>query len=357
MADVPHHRTNASTASFQFDNNSKPNSKGTNGHDKSQVQHFEEKTSSTLAKVSSAVFYAAASTAVILVNKIVLTTYHFPAFFFLALCQFLATSLVLLFLHAFRKVDLPRIDAALFRDIVPISMFYFGNVLSGLGGTASLNLPMFTVLRRFSIAMTMACEYYVLRKKPSSEVLLSVCAMVLGALVAAASDLSFDMVGYFMVLTNDVFTALSGVYMKKATSSLSPATSNKLAVLFYNSVFSAIALLCYLGCLCMHQLSTGQRTVYADIAEFSGWQDISFVYLFLSAALMGSVLNYSIVLCTAHNSALTTAVIGCLKNVLVTYYGILFMAGYVFNTLNFVGLNISIAGSLYYTYVIIFRKK
>ena len=200
-------------------------------------------------------------------------------------------------------------------------------------------------------------EYYVLRKKPSGEVLVSVCAMVMGALVAAASDLSFDLVGYSMVLANDVFTALSGVYMKKATSSLSAATSNKLGVLFYNSIFSSIALLSYLTLLSVQQSSSGQRTVVQEILAFEGWQDPAFVYCFLGAACMGSVLNYSIVLCTAHNSALTTAVVGCLKNVLVTYYGILFMSGYIFNMLNFVGLNISIVGSLYYTYVIMFRRK
>lgn len=252
-------------------------------------------------------------------------------------------------------MELPGLDPAVFRAIAPISLFYFGNVLAGLGGTASLNLPMFTALRRFSIALTMLGEYYVLHKKPSTEVVFSVLSMVLGALVAAASDLSFDLVGYCLVLANDVFTALSGVYLKKATNSA--ATSNKMGVLFYNSLFSAIALLCYLSLLSLQQSSAGQVTVVQDIMSFEGWQDPGFVYCFVCAAAMGSVLNYSIVLSTAHNSALTTAVIGCLKNVLVTYYGILFMAGYIFNFLNFIGLNISIAGSLYYTYVIMFRKK
>lgn len=356
MADARHHRSLVSNASEQLAEQRATTQKDLDTTGKPRAE-YEDKTSSFFAKMSSAAFYAAASTAVILVNKTVLSSYRFPAFYFLALSQFTTTALVLLFLSTFRKVDLPRLDGALFRDIVPISIFYFGNVLSGLGGTASLNLPMFTVLRRFSIAMTMACEYYVLRKKPSREVLLSVGAMVLGALVAAANDLSFDFVGYVMVLTNDVFTALSGVYMKKATSSLSPATSNKLGVLFYNSVFSGLALLCYMCLLSAQQLGGGQRTVIEDVAGFEGWHDPQFVALFVAAAFMGSVLNYSIVLCTANNSALTTAVIGCLKNVLVTYYGIIAMAGYIFNLLNFIGLNISIVGSLYYTYVIMFRRK
>lgn len=308
-----------------------------------------------LSRISSAAFYAVASTAVILVNKMVLTERGFPAFYFLALAQFVATSIVLLFLCAFGKVDLPRLDRTLFRDIIPISIFYLGNVLSGLGGTQSLNLPMFTVLRRFSIAMTMFGEYYILSRKPTQEVFLSVVGMVMGAIVAAFNDLSFDMMGYVMVLTNDVFTALSGVYMKKATNS--PKISNKIGVLFYNSVFSAIALIFYLSFLSFQQFTMGQRTVVEDILSFEGWKDISFIYLFMAAASMGSVLNYSIFLCTANNSALTTAVIGCLKNVAVTYYGMIFMSGYVFNLLNFVGLNISIVASLFYTYVILFRKK
>lgn len=47
------------------------------------------------------------------------------------------------------------------------------------------SLPMFTVLRRFSILMTMIAEFYILGINPSVAVQVSVYTMIFGALVAA----------------------------------------------------------------------------------------------------------------------------------------------------------------------------
>lgn len=49
------------------------------------------------------------------------------------------------------------------------------------------------------------------------------------------------------------------------------------------------------------------------VRSFPLWSDPKFVFTFVAAATMGSILNYSTFLCTVNNSALTTTVIGCLK--------------------------------------------
>jgi solute carrier family 35 len=308
-------------------------------------------------RVGSAFFYGVSSLAVIFVNKIILSEYQFPSFIFLAGAQFFSTSIILYTLSQMRKIELPSISRAVLREVAPISIMFFLNVVSGLGSTKSLNLPMFTALRRFSIFMTMAGEYYILGKEPTGAVVLSVAMMVGGAIVAAVNDLTFDPHGYALVLMNDVFTALSGIYLKRAMLS---DRFSKLGILFYNSLLSGffVALIFFVDYVqdwAYLPVSIHQKSMIAQVLAFDMWDSAWFTTLFVLATFLGTILNYATFLCTSINSPLTTTVVGCLKNVLTTYVGMFFMTGYHYTTLNSLGLNISIFGSLYYTYVNIFN--
>ncbi|PSN48088.1 UDP-sugar transporter UST74c [Blattella germanica] len=293
---------------------------------------------SMLVRVGSAALYGAASFLITVVNKTVLTTYHFPSYQVLGLGQMAATVVILFSCKKFGLVDFPRLDSSVFRKIWPLPLIYIGNLVFGLGGTKELSLPMLTVLRRFSILMTMIGELFFLSIRPSVAVQFSVYTMIAGAMIAASNDLAFSPIGYSLVLLNDAFTAANGVCMK---SKLDSAELGKFGLMFYNALFMLVP------ASVLAWVTGDLDNAYA----YPGWDNLLFVVQFVASCIMGCLLTYSIILCTMHNSALTTTVIGCLKNVCITYLGMIIGGDYVFSWVNFTGINVSVAGSLLYSWV------
>lgn len=91
--------------------------------------------------MGSALFYGATSVAVVFLNKMILSEYKFGDFVFVSLSQFVATVLALLVLHALRKVEIPMLTRGIFIEIAPVAGMFMGNVVSGLGSTRALSLP------------------------------------------------------------------------------------------------------------------------------------------------------------------------------------------------------------------------
>ena len=111
--------------------------------------------SELLKKILSALFYGVSSFMIMVVNKTVLTKYQFPSFQVLGIGQMIATVIILNVGRLLKIIQFPDLTSDTFRKIWPLPLMYLGNMVFGLGGTQNLSLPMMTVLRRFSILMTM----------------------------------------------------------------------------------------------------------------------------------------------------------------------------------------------------------
>jgi hypothetical protein len=249
----------------------------------------ESKGPGQFEKIFAALFYGFSSLAVILVNKIVMTSYKFPHFDVLATAQFFATSCVITVLINMKKVEVTPLSMSVFKEVFPITAMFLANVICGLGGTGQLNLPMFTALRRTSILMALIGQYFILNRGATHTELLSIFLMVGGAFFAAYYDLTYDPSGYFYVTINNIFTALSGIYMKKASIG---GKCNKNGILYYNSLFSLIAMSIYFlgehfyrhGNLEPSSIgaeSGGVDSVLDHLFAFDGWLKSDFVVTFI----------------------------------------------------------------------------
>ncbi|XP_075303446.1 nucleotide sugar transporter SLC35D2 isoform X2 [Opisthocomus hoazin] len=269
---------------------------------------------SALPRVLSALFYGTCSFLIVLVNKALLTAYSFPSPIFLGIGQMAATILILYVSKLNKIVHFPDFDKSIPVKLFPLPLIYVGNHISGLSSTGKL------------------------RKRYPLSIIVSVFAIILGAFVAAGSDLSFNLEGYTFVLLNDIFTAANGVYTKQK---IDPKELGKYGVLFYNACFMVIPTI-------IISFSTGD---FQQATHFQHWTNFLFVFQFLLSCFLGFLLMYSTVLCSHYNSALTTSVVGAIKNISIAYIGMLIGGDYIFSVLNFIGLNICMAGGLRYSFL------
>ncbi|KAK9847135.1 hypothetical protein WJX84_008518 [Apatococcus fuscideae] len=280
-------------------------------------------------KLMAALYYCGSSMTVQFMNKALFTTYgfHFPVTVALLQMLFIAPVCYL--------VARPPLELGLAKGAIPLATVNVLNVVCGLIGTGGLNVPMFIALRRLTLLCTILLERFILNKVHENATLGAVVIMISGALVAAATDLTFNAYGYAAVLFNDFLTA-SYLIMVKNTPAASALTTTGL--LFYNATLSLPLLM---GAV----WSSGE---WDGLWAYPLLPNPEFLAILMSSCALGLTINHSTFLCTRVNDPLSTSVAGSLKNVLMTFIGIWAFGDFRWQMWNVCGLAISMGGAVWY---------
>ncbi|KAL4571467.1 hypothetical protein LXL04_018227 [Taraxacum kok-saghyz] len=305
----------------------------------------------TRTGVYAAVSYMACAVLLIMFNKAALSSYKFPCANVITLFQMICSSTLLYILRC-RKIisfkgdnetqstkNIPGIFVSsntLIRTL-PLAISYLLYMLVSMESVRGVSVPMYTTLRRTTVAFTMIVEYVLTRQKYSIYVMGSVGIIIFGAFVAGARDLSFDAYAYAIVFSANICTA---IYLASIARIGKSSGLNSFGLMWCNGLICTPILLLW-------------TWVCGDLeltANFSHLSSLGFQVVMFLSCVMAFLLNYAVFLNTTLNSALTQTICGNLKDLFTIGLGWLLFGGLPFDLLNVVGQSLGFLGSCTYAF-------
>jgi len=290
-----------------------------------------------------ALAYGATSVTITFFNKAVLSVYDFKYSITLTLAQMLFCLVFLIAMKRFGVIRLVDFEWNTAKQVAPLAFFFVGMVLSGLAPLYYVNVPMYGALRRVTTFIVILGERFFLNKTTPTDEVLSVVFMVFGASVAGYGDLTFNLIGYVLVMINCVITALYLVYIAKTTAETKLDT---FGLMYYNNILSFPFVLVMAFVF-----------EYNDVINFPLASDYGFQICFVMSAVQAFLLNYFIFLCSTINSPLTTSITGQLKNILTTIFGLFAFGDVQISGLLISGLVLSTIASVWYAWIKLDQKR
>ncbi|XP_042225324.1 UDP-galactose/UDP-glucose transporter 7-like isoform X2 [Homarus americanus] len=286
---------------------------------------------------AAAVFYGVCSASMAFLNKGVINSYEFPFPFFIMACQMLVTVVFLEILITLGKISLPAYTwRSAYMFLAPSLGYAFHATLS-LMALQGMNIPMYGAVKRCTPLVNLILSVVILHRPfPSVTLISSILIITTGCFVAVLGDLTFDTFAYTM----GGFSVLAqGLYL----TLVQQCAENKL------STWEILQLNSYntLGPFIISSVLMGEPEAIVQNRYIT---DAGFHFTFWTLVCMGAVLNYSLFLCTALNSALTTSLVSVAKSAIQTLVGFFVFGGVKYHPLNIAGIVMNTVGGFMYTY-------
>ncbi|OWM68750.1 hypothetical protein CDL15_Pgr024937 [Punica granatum] len=172
----------------------------------------------------SGIAYCISSCSMILLNKVVLTSYNFNAGISLMFYQNLICSVVVILLGVSGAVSVEKLNWKLIRVWIPVNVIFVGMLVSGMYSLKYINIAMVTILKNVTNIMTAIGEFYIFRKHQNQKVWMALFLMIISAVSGGITDLSFDATGYTWQILNCVLTASYSLTLRRVMDKAKPLT-------------------------------------------------------------------------------------------------------------------------------------
>lgn len=174
----------------------------------------------------SGMAYCLCSCSMILLNKIVLSSYNFDAGISLMCYQNLVSVVIVYALSATGIITTEPISWKLVFIWFPVNLIFVGMLVSSIFSLKYMNVAMVTILKNITNLITAVGEVYLFSKRHNNKVWGSLLLMVVSAVCGGFTDLSFHRTGYAWQIANCFLTAAYSLTLRKVMDLAKQATKS-----------------------------------------------------------------------------------------------------------------------------------
>ncbi|KAF7838772.1 nucleotide-sugar uncharacterized transporter 3-like [Senna tora] len=315
----------------------------------SEESHYKS-ASMTKRGVYAAVSYMASAVLLVIFNKAALSTYSFPSANVITFFQLVCSCLILYVMKYWKIISFTTgepqssssnpatlVSFKTLAQTLPLALTYLLYMLVTMESVRGINVPMYTTLRRTTVAFTMVVEYFLTGQRHSHFVISSVGIIIAGAFVAGARDLTFNANAYLVVFIANFCTA---VYLSSISRIGKSSGLNTFGLMWCNGVICGPILLIW----------SFIRGDLQTTLNFPYLFDPGFQVVMLLSCILAFFINYFVFLNTTLNSALTQTICGNLKDLFTIGLGWFIFGGLPFHLINVLGQSLGFLGSCLYAY-------
>ncbi|GBG80607.1 hypothetical protein CBR_g31067 [Chara braunii] len=267
------------------------------------------------APVLSGLLYCSMSCGMILLNKAVLSGYHFPATYYLLAYQNLVSVLVVVIGSNLGFFEVEPLTWSLCRVWFPVNCLFVGMIASGLYSLKYLSVAMVTILKNLTNVITASGEHVFYGKRHSMGVWSALGLIILSSVCGGITDLTFTLKGYTWQFVNCLLTAGYSLYLKKAMALAQEVTSSgrigEVSMVMLNNALSLpMSVILLIG--------MGEVEVLASSPLMT---DLGFWIAATLTGLLGACLCFSVMWFLHSTSPTTFGLVGSLNKVPTSFIG------------------------------------